>query len=44
MLVYVEGCGPDSERTSSENSVEIVQDADEKGRNGEKQTESAGES
>lgn len=49
MLVCVKGCGLDSERTSNENSVEIVQDVGEKGqnkkcRNGERQTESAGKS
>lgn len=33
MLVCVKGCGLDSERTSNENSVEIVQDAGEKGQN-----------
>lgn len=46
MLVCVKGCGLDSERTSKENSVEIVQDAGEKGqdkkrRNGEKQSPQA---
>lgn len=46
MLVCVKGCGLDSERTSNENSVEIVQDTDEKGQNkkchnGEKQSPQA---
>lgn len=43
VLVCVKGCGLDSERTSNESSVEIVQDGGEKGQNkkccnGEKQS------